>query len=121
MNYIKNKPIYLQIAQDLVLKILREEIKTASLLPSVRELSLMYSVTPKTIQNVTKYLSDFNILNKKPGVGSVITADLNIVRKLHLTHGHDNTTEYLTSMKALLFSNEEILTLIKRSITEEEK
>ena len=108
MNYIKNKPIYIQIAHDLILKILNGEIKKATLLPSVRELSVTYKVTPKTIQAVTKYLDENKIINRKPGVGSVITNELEIVKQLHFKHGLENTKEYLEYMKSLLYSDEEI-------------
>lgn len=120
MNYIKNKPIYLQIAHDIVIKIISGEIKKASLLPSVRELSVTYSVTPKTIQNVTQYLSDNHILDKKPGVGSVVTANETIVKKLHQFHGMDETKEYIESMKNLYFTEKEIMTFLKNEFMEED-
>ncbi len=113
MNYIKNKPIYIQIAHDIVLKILNKQIPTATLLPSVRELSVRYSVTPKTIQSVTKYLDDNKVINRKAGVGSVITNDIDIVKQLHYLHGLENTKEYLEYMKTLLYDKEEIMKYIE--------
>jgi DNA-binding transcriptional regulator YhcF (GntR family) len=86
---------------------------------SVRELSVLYSVTPKTIQAVTSYLSLNNIIDKKPGVGSVITNDLNVVKEVHDLHGKENTFEYVTYMKSLHYSDEEILSFIKRVMKEE--
>ena len=120
MNYIKNKPIYIQIAHDIVIRILNDEIKKASLLPSVRELSVTYSVTPKTIQNVTQYLSDNLILDKKPGVGSVVTANETIVKQLHQLHGVEESKEYIESMKSLYFTKTEIMTFIKNEFMEED-
>jgi len=120
MNYIKNKPIYIQIAHDIVLKILNKEIESATLLPSVRELSVTYKVTPKTIQAVTKYLDENKVVNRKPGVGSVITQDIEEVKRLHYKHGLENTKEYLEYMKTLVYSNKEILDYIKE-LTKEDK
>lgn len=121
MNYIKNKPIYIQIAHDIVLKIVNKEIPLASLMPSVRELSVRYSVTPKTIQSVTSYLSEHKIINKKAGVGSVITNQEEVVKQLHLKHGEENTKEYITYMKSLLYSDEEIISYITREMKEDTK
>ncbi len=119
MNYIKNKPIYIQIAHDIILKILNKEIPLASLMPSVRELSVQYSVTPKTIQAVTTYLSDHNIITKKAGVGSVITNKEETIHNLHHKHGVDNTKEYITYMKTLMYTNNEIQQYINQEMKEE--
>lgn len=116
MYFIKNKPIYIQIAHDIVQKILKNEIEPATLLPSVRELSVTYNVTPKTIQTVTKYLDDFEIITRKPGVGSVITNDLAKVRMLHYKHGMENTNEYTEYMNTLNYSKDEILQYIQESL-----
>ena len=120
MDFNKNKPIYIQIAHDIVLKILNKEIPLASLMMSVRELSVLYSVTPKTIQAVTSYLSLNNIIDKKPGVGSVITNDLSVVKEVHDLHGKDNTFEYVAYMKSLHYSDEEIVSFVKQVMKEEE-
>ena len=109
MYFIKNKPIYIQIAHDIVLKIKNNEIKPATLLPSVRELSHTYNVTPKTIQSVTKYLDEHEIITRKPGVGSVITNDLEKINNLQYLHGLENTKEYVEYMSSLNYSKDEII------------
>lgn len=119
MNYINHKPIYLQIAHDIVLKLYNGSLPKASLLPSVRELSIDYKVTPKTIQAVTKYLSDFHIIDTKAGVGSVITNDEKIIKMLHKKHGEENTKEYLSAMKQLSYLKEDILAFIQKQLEEE--
>lgn len=116
MYFIKNKPIYIQIAHDIVLKIIKNEIKPATLLPSVRELSVTYKVTPKTIQSVTKYLDEYKIIKRKPGVGSVITNDLKKVEALHYKHGLENTKEYTDYMASLHYTKEEIMTYLEDAL-----
>lgn len=112
MKYSSNKPIYLQISYRIVLDIYEKKIKLGTLLPSVRELSATYSVTPKTIQSVTSYLAENEIIYKKPSVGSVITTDYEKVSILHMKHGMDNTLEYITQMTSLSYSDEEIKNMI---------
>ena len=113
MYFIKNKPIYIQIAHDIVVKILSKEIKPATLLPSVRELSVTYNVTPKTIQSVTKYLDEYSIITRKPGVGSVITNDIEKVKELHYKHGLKNTIEYTKYMESLHYSRQDIMSYLE--------
>jgi|LGOV01.1.fsa_nt_gb GntR family transcriptional regulator len=112
MKYNSHKPIYLQIAYKIVLDIYNNTIPLATLLPSVRELSKQYEVTPKTIQTVTKYLAEHLIIFKKPSVGSVITNNINDVNKLHLKHGKDNTIEYINQMRSLFYKDEDIKSII---------
>ena len=112
MKYNTNKPIYLQIAYKIVLDIYDKKIPLATLLPSVRELSVTYGVTPKTIQSVTKYLAENNIINKKPSVGSVITNNYENIEYLHKLHGINNSKEYIEQMKSLSYKNDEILQII---------
>lgn len=121
MKYIDHKPIYLQIAYDIVLKLYQEILPKASLLPSVRELSVTYEVTPKTIQSVTKYLSEKNIITIKAGVGSVITNNDDIIKKVHQLHATELAKEFIASMKQLHINNHDILTLINVSLKEETK
>lgn len=119
MNYINHKPIYLQIAYDIILKIRNNIIPKASLLPSVRELSLRYEVTPKTIQSVTKYLSEINIIKIKAGVGSVITNDDDIIIKAHTNYATSLTKEFIESMHQISIQNDEIKNLLNTSLEEE--
>lgn len=113
MNFIKNKPIYLQIAHDLILKMINGEIKTATLLPSVRELSVLYGVTPKTIQSVTLYLSEQGVITRKAGVGSVVTTNLEILNVVHNKYGEEMTLEYIESMRSIGFDQKRLLDMIK--------
>jgi GntR family transcriptional regulator len=112
MKYNTHKPIYLQIAYQIVLDIYDKKIPLATLLPSVRELSVTYNVTPKTIQSVTKYLAENGIINKKPSVGSVITNVYDNVENLHRKHGINNSKEYIEFMKSLSYKNDEILQIV---------
>lgn len=118
MKYISNKPIYIQIAHNIVLDLYTKELPLASLLPSVRELSITYNVTPKTIQAVTKYLADNLIIIKKASVGSVITNTYEIIEKLHYKHGKENTKEYIKQMTLLSYKDEDILQIVQNTLKE---
>lgn len=119
MNYINHKPIYLQIAYDIILKIKSNTIPKASLLPSVRELSLRYEVTPKTIQSVTKYLSEINVIKIKAGVGSVITNDDDIIIKAHMNYAKALTKEFIESMHQININDNKIQNILNISLEEE--
>jgi len=113
MNFTKNKPIYLQIAHEIILDIYNHNISLASIMPSVRELSVTYQVTPKTIQAVSKHLNELGVITTKPGVGSVITANYELIKTVHKLNGQSYTLEYIESMKKLSYQDDEIINLIK--------
>lgn len=119
MNYINHKPIYLQIAYDIILKIKNKTIEKATLLPSVRELSLQYEVTPKTIQSVTKYLSEINVIKIKPGVGSVVTNDDEIIIEAHNSYAKSLTKEFIESMHQIHITNSQIKEILDSSLKED--
>lgn len=118
MKYTNNKPIYLQISRDIVKKLYSKEMKKAELLSSVRELGVIYGVTPKTIQSVTAYLDEKGIIKRKPGVGSVITNEYKVISDLHYKHGLEDTLEYINEMKNLHYSNEQIKKFISNKLME---
>lgn len=47
---MRQKPIYLQLADRINRQIVSYELKTGEKLPSVREMAIKYSVNPNTIQ-----------------------------------------------------------------------
>lgn len=116
MNFTKNKPIYLQIAHEIILEIYNHNISLASIMPSVRELSVKYQVTPKTIQAVNKHLNELEVITTKPGVGSVITADYDLIKHIHKLNGKSYTLEYIESMKKLSYQDDEIINYIRSSL-----
>lgn len=116
MKYTTNKPVYLQIARDLVTRLYRQEIPIATLLPSVRQLSMTYLVTPKTIQAVTAFLAENKIIARKPSVGSVVTNNFSDIKDLHHKFGLNETKSYLSEMQALHFLKQEIIELLKLEI-----
>ena len=75
MIFDENKPIYIQIADDISDKILRGEWKQGSRIPSVREWGAQIGVNPNTGARSYEILSDRKIIVKQRGVGFFVTGD----------------------------------------------
>ena len=75
MQFDYNRPIFLQIAQDIKREIAMGRLPPGSKLPAVSELSLRYAVNPNTIQHVYRVLDGEGIIYVKRGIGAFVTED----------------------------------------------
>ena len=69
MDFHKQQPIYLQIADVLLEDILQRKISDGERVPSVRELALSVQVNPNTVQRSYQWLQDEEIIIQKRGIG----------------------------------------------------
>jgi len=75
MNFKPNYPIYLQVADFITGKVLREEWRDGDRLPALKDLAVTTSVNPNTVIKGLGYLVDNNILTTQRGVGYFLTAN----------------------------------------------
>lgn len=71
-EFKKDKPIYLQVSEDIIDKIVTGKLLPGTKLSSIRELAKEYSVNPNTIQRTTAYLLDEELINVQRGIGNII-------------------------------------------------
>ncbi|WP_286233006.1 GntR family transcriptional regulator [Thalassotalea sediminis] len=64
-----DKPIYLQLYQQVIERILDGYIQEGEALPSVRKVAAQYQVNPMTISKAYQMLQDENIVEKQRGKG----------------------------------------------------
>ena len=75
MNFKPNYPIYLQVADFIIEKVLKEEWRNGDKLPALKDLAVTTSVNPNTVIKGLGYLVDNNILTTQRGVGYFLTED----------------------------------------------
>jgi len=75
MNFKPNYPIYLQVADFITEKVLKEEWRNGDKLPALKDLAVTTSVNPNTVIKGLGYLVDNNILTTQRGVGYFLTED----------------------------------------------
>ena len=71
MEFDSNKPIYIQIADNICERILSGELKQAGRIPSVREWGAQIGVNPNTVA----LLSDRKVIYNQRGIGFFIAND----------------------------------------------
>lgn len=79
----KNASIYIQIAQSICDKILKEEYKASEKIVSIREMAMSLEVNPNTVQRSYEWLQQKEIIITQRGKGYFVTKNAKaIVMKL---------------------------------------
>lgn len=73
MEFNQNKPIYMQIADNICESILKEELKPESRIQSVRELGAELGVNPNTVMRCYEKMTSDGIIYNKRGIGYYVS------------------------------------------------
>lgn len=75
MDFNENKPIYLQLADQIMDEVGSPDFKPDSRVPSVREFASQTGVNPNTVMRTYTWLQQQKIIYNKRGVGYFFEAD----------------------------------------------
>jgi len=82
MEFDSNKPIYIQIADNICDRILQGEFTASDRIPSVREWGAGIGVNPNTVARSYEILTDQGVIFNKRGIGFFVCEDaLETIRK----------------------------------------
>ena len=109
-------PIYMQIVQDFKFQISSGILKPKDKLPSVRELALMMTVNPNTIQKAYKELEDLGYITTIVGKGNYVSEDLSLAKNKTVDEEYEKIFNAIEKLKSLGYKKEEILENIKKGI-----
>jgi len=98
MDFQRNKPIYLQIADHLCEQILLKKWSEKAKIPSIRELAISLAVNPNTVTRTYAFLEENNIIEMQRGVGYFLT---------------ENALQYAIELKKKEFLTEDLPQIFK--------
>ena len=82
MEFDSNRPIYIQIADNITNRILSGELKPGSRIPSVREWGAGIGVNPNTVARSYELLQSREIIFQQRGIGFFVSGDaLDTIKK----------------------------------------
>jgi DNA-binding transcriptional regulator YhcF (GntR family) len=87
MEFSRNQPIYLQIADHICEKILLEIWKEGERIPSVRDFAVELEVNPNTVMRTFTLLEEKKIVLNQRGIGFFVTEN-----------GIQKAKDYMTSL-----------------------
>lgn len=103
MDYIfdNNRPIYIQLVEQIRIKIVSGEIKQGERLPSVRELALIAKVNPNTMQKALVELEIEKLVYTERTNGKYVTNDIELIETVKKELAREKVENYLNDMKKI--------------------
>lgn len=121
LKFDEQIPIYIQIMNSIKLDIVTKKISGGDKLPSVRELSERLKVNPNTTQRAYQELEREGITYTQRGMGSFVCEDEGMVKKLKMEMAEETIQNFIDGMTKLGYSAGEIVEIINKKISMEEK
>ncbi|WP_252246623.1 GntR family transcriptional regulator [Clostridium sp. ZBS4] len=113
-----DRPIYLQLIDQLQLRIISGIYITGDKLPSVRELASEASVNPNTMQKALTELERKNLVFTQRTSGKFITEDIDLINKIRNDLAKKEIESFLNNMKNIGYAQNEIINIMDKFMKE---
>ena len=111
-NFDNQRPIYIQLVEQLQLYVISGKIPPGQKLPSVRDLAIQAQVNPNTMQRALAELEDLRLIHTERTNGKYITEDQQLIHRYRAKYANRKTEKYFTEMRELGFSDLEIISFL---------
>lgn len=118
MKFTSDRPIYLQLVEQIRNDIISGFYKGGDKLPSVRDLAVQMEVNPNTLQKALNQLEKEGLIFTKRNVGKFVTAESDKIDSGKEEQALLLTRNYISQMEQLGFDSREILLKIQGEIDE---
>lgn len=109
----KKRPICPQLCERICVLIATNEIGAGEKLMSVREVALSAGVTPNTVQKSFEQLEQKGVIYSRRGAGWYVNEDIHVAQEMMRELIHSKTSAYLSDMRSLGLTNDEIINAVK--------
>ncbi|KHS58633.1 MULTISPECIES: GntR family transcriptional regulator [Terrisporobacter] len=114
-----NKPVYIQLVEQLKSKIISGEFKAGEKIDSVRSLAEDAQVNPNTMQRALAELERENLVFSKRTSGRFVTDDKEKIKSMKKEVASEEIKNLRLTLERFGFSKEEIIELVISNIKEE--
>lgn len=111
-----DRPVYVQLIEQIQAGIISGCFKPGDKLPSVRDLAAEAAVNPNTMQKALSELERTGLIYTNRTSGRFITSDETVIKKLKSMSAKEIVQDFLNRMKQLGFEPEETLNLVTEVI-----
>ena len=112
-NLSDGRPIWVQLHEQLTLRIATGAYPMGSRMPTVRELAAEAGVNPNTMQRALAQLEDDGLVTTNRTAGRTVTEDAEVLKRIRRQLAGERIVTYLQSMALLGFSKEEAVELLE--------
>ncbi|MDW7685059.1 MAG: GntR family transcriptional regulator [Bacillota bacterium] len=118
-DFESDRPIYLQLIEQIELMIFSGEYPPGSKLPSVRDIAKEAAVNPNTMQRALTKLEEDGLIITHRTSGRFITEDENMINKARIRLAEAQTVAFIENLQKLGFDKTEALSLITKMLERE--
>jgi DNA-binding transcriptional regulator YhcF (GntR family) len=108
-QFNSNRPIYIQIVDEIELRILNGTYEMGMRLPSVRDLAVLAAVNPNTMQRALAELEEMGLVSTQRNTGRTVTTDESAVSRARNSKADLLAETFMMQMQALGLSRKEVL------------
>lgn len=112
-NFNDERPIYLQLMEQIQLRIVSGLYKVGEKLPSVREMASDASVNPNTMQKALTELERTGLVYSQRTSGRFITEDSNMIKDIRNELAKEQIEKFLYNMEKIGYTKQETIELIE--------
>ena len=123
MEFKEPKGIYLQIADQICLRILQSELQVDERIPSIRELAVELGVNPNTVTKSYQALLDRDIINNQRGRGYFVNneAPQQVLKEMKADFIREDLPNLIRTMNLLDIDINELTNYIREQHNEDKK
>ena len=118
-NFEMDRPIYIQLVEQLKSYIIIGKLEPGSRIPSVREFATQAKVNPNTMQKALMELEDEGLIYTERTNGKFVTENKELIEKIKNQFANQITSKYIESMKNLRISRQEATVYLEKMKGEE--
>ncbi len=108
-EFNSSRPIYLQLADRIIQRIIRGELQPGDKLPSVRETAVDSGVNPNTVQRTYSELERMDVTVTKRGQGTFVTENSEVLEEIRNKLKSEHIEAFIDDMEAIGFTEKEII------------
>jgi DNA-binding transcriptional regulator YhcF (GntR family) len=117
-NFESDRPIYVQLKEQILLLIVSGTYPAGSKLPPVRDMAAEASVNPNTLQKALSELERDGLVYTQRTSGRYVTEDDKMIQTAKTAMALEQIELFFKQMAGLGYSREESLTLIENKVKE---
>lgn len=114
-NFTNDRPIYLQLVEQLELYIISGQFSPGEKLPSVRDFAYLAKVNPNTMQKTLQELEDKRLIITERTNGKFVTDDIKYLHKCQEVFIRNKLQTFLAEMAELGFSRQDLINYLQNS------
>lgn len=112
-NFNDERPIYLQLMEQIQLRIVSGVYNVGGKLPSVREMASDASVNPNTMQKALTELERTGLVYSQRTSGRFITEDSNMIKNIRNSLAKEQIEKFLCNMEKIGYTKQETIELVE--------